>query len=69
MNIGNGDSLGACLSAWEQRMQAALQALRMDQERIAVEQLRAALRTADAVEEIARQGVKLQEPIPAVWGP
>jgi|GEM_PF-2559398 len=63
------DNVAAVLAALEQRLQTLLQALRADQEHLAIEQLRALLRTAEAVEEMARQGVKLQEPPPAVWGP
>ena len=63
------DNVAGVLAALEQRLQILLQTVRSDQEHLATEQLRALLRTAEAVEEIARQGVKLQEPPPAVWGP
>ncbi len=38
-----------------------------DDDRLALETLRAAQRTAQAVEEIARHGVRLRDPPPAVW--
>ncbi len=62
------DHVGMLAAALEQRLQGMIQVLRADQERLATEQLRALLRTAEAVEQMAHQGVKLQEQPPAVWG-
>jgi hypothetical protein len=69
MAENNPDNVAALLAALEQRLQTLLQTVRSDQEHLATEQLRALLRTAEAVEEMARQGVKLQETPPALWGP
>ena len=69
MAENNPDNVAALLAALEQRLQTLLQTVRTDQEHLAIEQLRALLRTAEAVEEMARQGVKLQETPPALWGP
>ncbi|MCS7306255.1 MAG: hypothetical protein NZ602_14250 [Thermoguttaceae bacterium] len=69
MNGNSSENIGVLLMAVVDRLQGLIQTLRADQERLSVEQLRAALRTAEAVEEMARQGIKLQEVPTAVWGP
>lgn len=69
MAESGSDNIGALVAALEQRLQALLEAVRTEQEQLAMDQLRALLRTAEAVEEMVRQGVKLQEAPPAVWGP
>ncbi|HOM17222.1 MAG TPA: hypothetical protein PLQ00_07835 [Thermoguttaceae bacterium] len=69
MDGNSSDNVDALLAAVVDRLQGLIQTLRADQERVETEQLRALVRTAEAVEEMARQGVKLQETPAAVWGP
>lgn len=68
-NASENGNLSGMLAGLEQRMLALLRVLSGENDRIAMEQLRAALRTAQAVEEMARQGVRLRDQPTAVWGP
>lgn len=54
-------------AALAERLAALVRSAGAESDRLALETLRAGQRTAQAVEEIARHGVRLREPPPAVW--
>lgn len=64
---GSREDAASDLGGVVERLAALVRSAGAESDRLALETLRAGQRTAQAVEEIARHGVRLREPPPAVW--